>query len=168
MVQILLLNGHHNRKNFDCGTPELNHWLVRMARQQLKRRLAITYIAAVSATSPTILGYYTISLAELRAQEANWRWRKKLPLRIPAFRLGRLAVASSCQRAGLGRLLLADAINRIERLAHEIGGVGLIVDAKPAALTFYQHYGFEQLADHPMQLFLPLYTNTDLTQQADK
>ncbi|WP_374358585.1 GNAT family N-acetyltransferase [Pseudoduganella danionis] len=167
MVQILLLNGRHNRKDFDCGAVELNLWLVRMARQHLKRRLAITYVAASSATSPTILGYYTISLAELRAHEASWRWRQRLPLRIPAFRIGRLAVASHYQRAGLGRLLLADAFTRIERLAAEIGGVGVIVDAKPSALAFYQHYGFEQLADHPTQLFLPLYTITDLRQQED-
>ena len=52
--------------------------------------------------------------------------------------------------------MLFDAIDRATRIASEVGGVGLVVDAKPVAVEFYQKYGFEQMADHPQNLFLPL------------
>ena len=51
--------------------------------------------------------------------------------------------------------MLFDAITRTTRIANEIGGIGLVVNAKPTAVNFYQHYGFEQMADHPQNLFLP-------------
>jgi len=30
------------------------------------------------------------------------------------------------------------------------------VNAKPSAVGFYQQYGFEQMSDHPNNLFLPI------------
>jgi ribosomal protein S18 acetylase RimI-like enzyme len=40
------------------------------------------------------------------------------------------------------------------RIAKEVGGVGLVVDAKRSAIGFYKRYGFEPMADHPQNLFL--------------
>ena len=50
--------------------------------------------------------------------------------------------------------MLFDAIDRVIRIASEVGGVGLVVDAKPQAVDFYKRYGFETMADHPLHLFL--------------
>ncbi|MDB5742411.1 MAG: hypothetical protein JWR68_726 [Polaromonas sp.] len=57
--------------------------------------------------------------------------------------------------AGLGELLLFDAIDRTSKAAQVVSGVSLVVDAKPAAVEFYTSYGFEQMLDHPLKLFLP-------------
>lgn len=71
------------------------------------------------------------------------------------FRLGRLAMAMPHRRKGIGEHLLFDAIDRVTRIKNEVGGIGLVVNAKHSAIDFYQRYGFEQMADHPLNLFLP-------------
>jgi hypothetical protein len=43
----------------------------------------------------------------------------------------------------------------VTRIAKEVGGIGLVVNAKLSAVGFYQKYGFEQMADHQLNLFLP-------------
>ena len=39
------------------------------------------------------------------------------------------------------------------RIAQEVSGAGLVVNAKPGAVAFYLPYGFEPMADHPHHLF---------------
>jgi predicted GNAT family N-acyltransferase len=85
---------------------------------------------------------------------------QKTPQKVPVFRIGRLAVAKKYQKTGLGGELLANAITKAQRIASEVGGVGIIVDAKPAAVGFYTQYGFEQLTDHPLKLFLRIQPTT--------
>ncbi len=155
MVRILQLSGHHNRNSFDCGNPTLNAWLANMASQHRKKGISTTYVATESESSTTIFGYYSISVAELRATEVPPDRKRKLPDKVPVFRLGRLAVGKSHQGTGLGRLLLANAVSRLTRLASEVGGIGIVVDAKPESVDFYLGYGFEQMSDHPLNLFLP-------------
>jgi ribosomal protein S18 acetylase RimI-like enzyme len=82
---------------------------------------------------------------------------RKLPRRIPAVRLGRLAVDTSVQGQGLGTLLLMDAIDRSQRVLEHIGIHALFVDAKDAAAAgFYRKLGFRALPDLESTLALPL------------
>lgn len=154
MVQILQLAGHHDKKAFDCGNPTLNAWLVSMANQHKEKGLSTTYVATSSDTSTEIFGFYSISLAELRTTEVPLKLRRKLPNKVSVVRLGRLAVGRQHQGTGLGKQLLANAFSRLSRIASEISGVGIVVDAKPESVEFYLNYGFEQMDDHPLTLFL--------------
>ncbi|MDO8786831.1 MAG: GNAT family N-acetyltransferase [Sulfuritalea sp.] len=156
MVQILLLSGHHDRSAFDCGNSVLNGWLATTAKQHRQKGISTTYVAVATARSSALFGFYSVSVAELRSDEVPDAWKDKLPQKVPVFRIGRLAVSLAHQRTGLGRLLLANAVSRLTRLASEVGGVGIVVDAKPDAVEFYRREGFEQMADHPLNLFLPL------------
>jgi predicted GNAT family N-acyltransferase len=81
---------------------------------------------------------------------------KRLPEKVPVFRLGRLATAKRHQGNRIGEVMLFDAIDRVTRISTEAGGVGLVVNAKPTAVNFYQQYGFEQMSDHHLNLFLPI------------
>jgi predicted GNAT family N-acyltransferase len=103
-----------------------------------------------------VQGFYAISLAELVNAELPSQYRKRLPTKVPAFRLGRLATAKLHAGKGIGEFMLFDAIDRVTRIATEIGRICLVVNAKPSAVAFYTRYGFEQMADHPHNLFLPL------------
>ena len=155
MAHILRLSGHHDRQGFDCGNAALKQWLATVASQHRKKGISTTFVATETLASPAIHGFYSISIAELRSDEFPPAWKKKYPLKVPAFRIGRLAVSRVQQGSGLGGLLLAHALARLEQLAQDVGGIGVLVDAKPEALAFYQRYGFEPLADHPLQLFMP-------------
>src|ERR1700719_3565210 len=52
----------HDRKGFDCGSPELSEYLERYARQNHETGGAKTFVAVPLATTTTqVLGYYSIS-----------------------------------------------------------------------------------------------------------
>ncbi len=155
MIVLPLADGH-DRKGFDCGDAELNSWFAQVARQHKEKGVSSTFVAVGKESSTEVLGFYAISLAELVNTDLPAQYRKRLPAKIPVFRLGRLATAKSYERKGIGEYMLFDAIDRVTRIAEEVGGIGLVVNAKPSAVGFYNRYGFEQMADHPLNLFLPL------------
>jgi len=153
---VLPLNDGHDRNGFDCGDVELNDWLSQTARQHKEKGVSSTFVAVADETSAEVLGFYAISLAELVNADLPAQSRKRLPTKVPVFRLGRLASAKRHQGKGIGEFMLFDAIDRVTRIAQEVGGIGLVVNAKPTAVDFYKRYGFEQMVDHPLNLFLPL------------
>ncbi|MDE2471432.1 MAG: hypothetical protein KGL35_22575 [Bradyrhizobium sp.] len=76
---------------------------------------------------------------------------------VPVFRLGRLVVDRSAQGRGLGGALLLRAAVRCIRVAEEVGGVALLIDAKnDRAALWYEGYGAVRLEDAPLSLVLPL------------
>lgn len=156
MPLILPLHDGHDRTDFDCGEDHLNRWLAQTARQHKDRGVSATFVAVAEASSAQVLGFYAISLAELVSADLPASHRKRLPARVPAFRLGRLAVDRRHQGRQIGAFMLFDAIDRVARVSKEVGGVGLIVNAKPHAAAFYAQYGFEPMADHPHNLFLSI------------
>ena len=153
---ILPINDRHDRMKFDCGDEDLNYWLKHTARQHKEKGISSTFVSVANETSSEILGFYAINLAELVNANLPAQYAKRLPAKIPVFRLGRLATALGHQGKGLGEFMLFDAIDRVTRIASEVGGIGLVVNAKLSAVDFYRRYGFEQMADHPQNLFLPL------------
>ena len=153
---VLPLSNGHDRKGFDCGNAELNRWFAQVAKQHKEKGVSSTFVVVDDEASTEVLGFYAISLAELVNAELPPQYRKRLPIKVPAFRLGRLATAKSHARKGIGEFMLFDAIDRVTRIASEIGEICLVVNAKPSAVDFYTRYGFEQMADHPLNLFVPL------------
>jgi predicted N-acetyltransferase YhbS len=152
----LPLSSQHNRKGFDCGNDDLNRWFKQVARQHKDRGVSSTFVAVADNTSTEVLGYYAITVAELVNTDLPMQHQKRLPARIPVFRLGRLAVSVQHKGQRIGEALLFDAIDRITRISQEVGGTGIVVNAKPTAIEFYKQYGFEQMSDHPLNLFLPI------------
>ena len=81
---------------------------------------------------------------------------------MPVFRLGRLAVDKTTQGRGLGGALLLRAAHRCIRVADDVGGVALLIDAKnERAARWYQSYGALALDDGPLSLVLPLAVAAD-------
>ena len=79
-----------------------------------------------------------------------------------APRLGRLAVDRTIQGRGLGGALLLRAAHRCIRVADDVGGVALLIDAKnERAARWYQSYGALALDDAPLSLVLPLAVAAD-------
>jgi GNAT superfamily N-acetyltransferase len=153
---VLSLSKWHDRSGFDCGDGHLNNWFSQVAKQHKEKGVSSTYVVAATELSAEVLGFYAISIAELVNDELPALSGKRLPVRVPVFRLGRLATSRNHQGKGIGEFMLFDAIDRVSRVAGEVGGVGLVVNAKPTAVDFYKRYGFEQMADHPLYLFLPI------------
>lgn len=156
--RIEILNDHHDRGAFDCGEESLNKYLKLQASQDMKRQLGISHVAVSADDSNRIAGYYTLAMTSVAPGTMP---EKRLPqqMPLPALLLGRLAVDISFKGHQLGEYLLMDALARCERVAlSDVGAVAVVVDALPSAVKFYSTYGFQQLSDDELHLYLPMKT----------
>jgi GNAT superfamily N-acetyltransferase len=151
---------HHDRKAFDCGTPELNLYLERYARQNHESGGAKTFVAASTVEPARILGYYSINPGAIEFARVPSELTRRLGrYEVPVFKLGRLAVSHDLQGLGLGTDLLLAAGARALAVSMEAGGIALAIDAKDAgSARWYARFGAVPLLDNPLQLILPLAT----------
>lgn len=156
------------RSGFICGNHHLDDFLARHALNNDRDGIGKTYVLHPNKGEqnlPAVLGYYTISMASIKAETAAAVAKQKLPkYPVPVALLGRLAVHSDMQGHGIGARLLKDALVRIICVADEIGCLGVIVDAKDEnAEQFYQKFGFVSLTagQSPCRLFMPMKTIKD-------
>jgi len=148
----------HDRASFACGVPELDDYLHRLAEQHRRKGISTVHVLVDSAAPRLILGFYTLSAAQVDVQQLAEASRKKLPrYPVPCFRMGRLACRLDQRGQGLGKLLLGCAVDRCLAAREQVAAYALIVDAKDeSAKTFYEHYGFMSCVDTPLTLYLPL------------
>jgi len=153
----------HDRAAFDCGDADLNRYLQKYARQNHERGGAKCFVAAPTDMRTRVLGFYMLSPASLEYARTPALAKKGLGrYEVPVFRLGRLAVDRTAQGRGLGGALLLRAASRCLRVAEDVGGVALLIDAKSArAARWYQSYGALALDDAPLSLVLPLAVAAD-------
>ncbi len=159
MLEEQVLNSSlHDRSGFRCGVPELDDYLQRYAAQQSARGVSAVYVLVNSDQPSRILGFYTLSAAQVDVWHINALDRKKLPrYPVPCFRMGRLACRADQHGQGFGKLLLGCAVDRCLQARKQVAAFALLVDAKnDSAKAFYQHYGFTPCADAPLTLYLPL------------
>jgi len=157
----------HDRASFDCGVAVLNDYLRRYARQNHDSGGAKTFVAVAPERPTEIFGYYTISPGAVAFAKTPAAVTKKLGrYEVPVFRLARLAVSQAMQGRGLGADLLLAAGERSLRVASEVGGVALAIDAKDErAARWYERFGALRLLDDPLKLVLPLETVRTTTER---
>lgn len=152
----------HDRDSFSCGKPELDEYLKQIARKAAETDTGRTWVATDSAAPADatgrrpIAGYYTIAMSSIDASVIPSS-KRCLPEQVPAALVGRLAVDQRHQRQGLGELLLVDALRRICQAADDVAAHAIVLDAiDDDAKKFYEQFGFLELTDNPLHLFLPL------------
>lgn len=157
-LNITTLNTQQQRKQFDCGETSLNNYLQQYARQNIKHRINKVFVATPVDCATTIMGYYTLSAGSINVADLPLLLKQRLPnYPVPVALLGRLAVDKNYQGQGLGTILLADAIQRVEQVSEILAVYAIVVDALNAtAAAFYQQFGFIPFPEKPLKLFLPL------------
>lgn len=160
----------HDRKAFDCGDAELNVFLQRYARQSHDLGASKTFLAVNNADGRTIHGFYSLAPASLTYARTPEILRRGLAQHdVPGFRLARLATHIRVQGQGLGGQLLLAAGLRCLRVAAEVGGVMLIIDAKSRrAAAWYASFGAVPLQDTPQSLVMALSTLAAVLREAGK
>lgn len=124
-----------------CGEPSLDRFLERYAWQsQARYRLGVTYVAVDDATR-RVLGYFTLATASVSADESSVRAPGGYA-ELPCIRTARLAVDERVQGRGLGSELVRAALTIALAESERVGCAGVIVDALPAAVDFYERFGF--------------------------
>jgi len=143
---------------FDCGYPELNQYFRHYAFKNDQLSIGRTLVAL--AETDQVVGYMTISTAQIAAESLPEELRATLPrYPIPAFRIGKLAVDLRFQGTGVGRWLLTQALKKAVEVSINVGLFTVLVDAiDEQAKSFYVKYGFIPFEGHPLTLFLPIST----------
>jgi GNAT superfamily N-acetyltransferase len=134
----------HRVDQFACGEAPLDRWLNAYAGQNQQRDAARTFVTA--EPDGKVAGYYTLVAAQVEHEQATSSVRQGLSryFPIPVALIARLAVTAQHQRAGLGRSLLLDALQRVLRASDQLAIRAVTVDALDArAVSFYRHFGFE-------------------------
>jgi predicted GNAT family N-acyltransferase len=152
----LLQSSTHDRSNFDCGYEQLNHFIHHQASQEQKRMVSTTYVLV---KDKLVIGFYTLSATSIVANGLSKDISEKLPRYpiLPATLLGRLAIATTSQNAGLGKILLFDALQRSYYNAQKIGSVAVIVEAKNNQVQkFYTNLGFNILSSNTLTMYYPM------------
>lgn len=158
-----VLARQHDRAAFDCGEIDLNRCLQRYARRNHETGGAKCFVAVPINDATRVLGFYTLSPASIEYSRTPAIVKKGLGrYDVPVFRLGRLAVDRSAQGRGLGGALLLRAAHRCIRVANEVGGVALLIDAKNERVAqWYASHGALALLDARLSLVLPLAVAAD-------
>jgi GNAT superfamily N-acetyltransferase len=139
------LQPHDERGAFCSGNVDLDRFFVRYAGQnQFRHHIGTTYVAV--DVSGFIGGFATVTASEVAPEVVASPKRKRSPrYPLPVLRLARLAVDERAKGQGVGTLLLRSVLLMAQWMAAEIGCAGLLVDAKPEAVPFYEKLGFTAL-----------------------
>ncbi|WP_419662608.1 GCN5-related N-acetyltransferase [Desulfosarcina variabilis str. Montpellier] len=135
------LNKGHLLKSFTCGSPSLDDWLIRYARQAHTSGSARTFVVT---EAENVVGYYSLTVGQIEPIEAPPRIQKGMGRHpIPVIILARLAVSKDHQGLGIGRGLLQDAIRRALVIAEQAGIRALLTHPiDENATNFYRRFGF--------------------------
>ncbi len=129
------LGNQHDRTQFNCGVSVLNDYLAKYAKQDVKRKASAVFVLVVRSDPKRVIGFYTLCATSVALSELPEEVTRKLPRypEIPAILIGRLA--RDVNHAGVGALLLSDAITRCVRVASEIAASLIVVDSKGETAT---------------------------------
>jgi GNAT superfamily N-acetyltransferase len=158
-LQVRRLAQGDDRTGFRSGNVELDRYFLRYAGQnQFRHHIGTTYVAVDD--DGFIAGFATVTASEITVGALPAPKRKRLPqYPMPVLRLARLAVDERAKGRGVGSLLLRSVLALAQRVTFDFGCVGVVVDAKPEAVAFYEKLGFVsldatagQLGDRPQPL----------------
>jgi ribosomal protein S18 acetylase RimI-like enzyme len=148
----------HKRSAFDSGNDRIDRYFHETVSQDVKRSYAACYVLIERSTGK-IAGFYTLSAHSIPLNDVAPELAKKLPRypSVPVVLMGWTARDLAFRRAGLGSMLLYDAISRVAKAP--FGAYAICADAiDEVAAAFYRDHQFQPLVSRPQSLFLPMKT----------
>lgn len=144
----------HNRANFICEEEVLTIYLKERANKEQTNNMCVCHVTLDNDAN--IIGYYTLSNDRISKEEAPQLLQKKINYpSVGVILIGRMARHISEKGTELGRLLLADALQKCLTHSEIIGAMMVVVDPKnEIAENFYAKYGFAKLPNSK-RMFLP-------------
>ena len=157
----------HDREAFCCGIDRLDNFLKRTARKQQAGDFTRLWVAT-HAGHGEILGYYALNAHHLEGDDLPAGLTRNAPRTggIPAIYLSMIAVDRRYQGQGVGRVLLADALERSVTVANQIGLKAVVLDViedgggeiTERRRAFYTAMGFQSLPSRPSRMFMGIET----------
>lgn len=137
----------------------MNSFLQKHALNNDRAGLGRTFVA-VEPGQTQVAGYFTASTGSVSFDAIPDHVRKRLPkYPIPTVHIGRLAVDVKFQGKRLGETLLVESLRKAAMASTSIGVYAVDLFAlHDKAKSFYLKYGFVEMLDEPLHLFLPIET----------
>jgi GNAT superfamily N-acetyltransferase len=148
------LSENDDCSRFDCGRESLNDWFRNRAWANQATDVSRTNVIC-DAVSFEIIGYVTLSAAQIERAFLPKAHQRNKPDPVPATLLGQLAVHKDHQGLGHARSLLLFALKTAVRASREIGSFAVIthpVDENVRA--FYRRWGFQDLPFDPRRAMI--------------
>jgi GNAT superfamily N-acetyltransferase len=102
------------------------------------------------AGTRSIVGFVTLSAAQIEREFLAKSHRRNKPDPVPATLLGQLAIHASYQGQGHARSLLLFALTTALRASREVGSFGVIAHPIDEQVRqFYQRWGFQDVPFDP-------------------
>jgi GNAT superfamily N-acetyltransferase len=154
-VSIVKIDPSFQLNSFDCGSEDLNRFLIRFALTNQQADASVTYLALAGNE---IVGYYTLVYGDVGYDDAPNGLKKGLARHpVPLMILARLAIDRRWQGRRIGSGLLKDAMIRTLKAAEIAGIRAFAVHAKDDdAVAFYARFPFVPSPVDPFHLFLPM------------
>ena len=143
-----------DRACFDCGRASLNQWFQRHAWvNHVSGASRVTVLA--DEADGRIVGYVTLSAAQIERAWLPKAQQRNRPDPIPATLLGQLAVDLRDQGRGHARSLLFFALRTALQASALIGSAGVITHPLDDTVrAFYRRWGFQDLPFDPRRAMI--------------
>jgi GNAT superfamily N-acetyltransferase len=143
-----------DRSPFDCGRQSLTTWFRRHAwANQVSGASRVNIIT--DATSGRIVGYVTLSAAQIERAFLPKPQQRNRPDPLPVTLLGQLAVDKDYQGQRHAVSLLIFALKTALRAAAMVGSVGVITHPLDDVVrSFYAKWGFADLPFDPRRAMM--------------
>lgn len=146
--------GNDERGTFDCGRDSLNAWFWRHAWHNQGAGVSRVNIVCDASTG-LIVGYVTLSAAQIEREFLPKAQRRNRPIPLPATLLGQLAVHKDYHGQGHGRSLLLFALRTALRASRDVASFGVITHPLDDDLrAYYRRWGFEDLPFDPQRAMI--------------
>ncbi|MGO9961900.1 MAG: GNAT family N-acetyltransferase [Acidimicrobiales bacterium] len=145
----LLDTARHNRGDFTCGDPTLDHWLRHYAGQNRRGNTAATWV--ITDEYDAVVAYATLSMTGVDLSTAPPSIARQSPQPVPALLLGRLAVDHRHAGLGVGTALVAHVLaTALEINAKAACKAVVVVALHEQARSWWERLGF-----HPFDPYDP-------------
>ena len=160
MAQPLIerIGAHHDCDKFRCNHGKLQLFIRRHALANDQNDFGVTHVA-VDAADKTVVGYYTLSSATVRAKEFPEEESKFHYTDVGVILIGMLAVHKNQKRKKIGEGMLIHLLHKAEEVSQRCGAYAVVVDSLPTeeAIGFYTKYGFQKLKKENQDGTVPMF-----------
>lgn len=147
------LNCGHDLSEFKCASEDLTDFLKNDALTQQRNKLNLTKVVICDNI---IVGYVslltdTIPLKDIRDEDTKQDIKNQLSItsrkrKLPAIKIGRLAVDEKYSGKGLGSLILMSVLFNVKKIAENNVGLRFVtVEGYASAYNFYVNNNFNNL-----------------------
>ena len=142
-MEIRALRPDDRRDGFCSGQPDIDEFFHRYAGQnQFRNHIGVTYVAIAQGA---VLAYFTVAAGQSRQTDLPPESGARLPpYPAPVLRLARFGVDAQEQGRGLGKEMLGASVLMATEMRARVGCVGILVDAKPETVAFYEKHDFRR------------------------